>query len=222
MTETPVEAGPAAEERPGASQEGLTRGYRRIMAILRAWSVLLWPLRVEGAEHLPDVGGGLIVANHSSVYDITGIALAALPRHASFVARRSLSDIRFLERVLETSEAILIEPGASDRAALRLMVERLRAGRLVAIFPEGTRSPDGTLHPFKGGALLAARMAGVPLIPCGVEGAYEAWPRHRRWPRRGPVTVRFGPPLEPDREDLGEALEASVASLARIERSPRS
>lgn len=222
MTDAPVKVAPGSPATVESGQERLTPGYRRIMGILRAWSALLWPLRVEGSEHLPDVGGGLIVANHSSVYDITGIALGALPRHASFVARRSLSDSRFLERVLETSEAILIEPGASDRAALRLMVERLRAGRLVAIFPEGTRSRDGALHPFKGGALLAARMAGVPLIPCGVQGAYEAWPRHRRWPRRGPVLVRFGAPLEPDREDLAEALEATVASLAGIERAPRS
>jgi len=201
-------------------RERLTPGYRWIMTILRAWSLLLWPLRVEGREHLPEVGGALLVANHSSVLDITGMALASLPRHASFVARRSLSDSRFLERVLDTSEAILIEPGASDRAALRQIVERLREGRLVAIFPEGTRSPDGALHPFKGGALLAARMAGVPLIPCGVSGAWEAWPRHRRWPRRGPVLVRFGAPLEPDLEDLGEVLEHQVSQLAGIERAP--
>ena len=203
-----------------ARRERLTPGYRWIMTILRAWSLLLWPLRVEGREHLPEVGGALLVANHSSVLDITGMALASLPRHASFVARRSLSDSRFLERVLDTSEAILIEPGASDRAALRQIVERLREGRLVAIFPEGTRSPDGALHPFKGGALLAARMAGVPLIPCGVSGAWEAWPRHRRWPRRGPVLVRFGAPLEPDLEDLGEVLEHQVSQLAGIERAP--
>ncbi|MDA0948791.1 MAG: lysophospholipid acyltransferase family protein [Planctomycetota bacterium] len=203
-----------------SGRERLTPGYRWIMAILRAWSLLLWPLRVEGREHLPEVGGALLVANHSSVLDITGMALASLPRHASFVARRSLSDSRFLERVLDTSEAILIEPGASDRAALRQIVERLREGRLVAIFPEGTRSPDGALHPFKGGALLAARMAGVPLIPCGVSGAWEAWPRHRRWPRRGPVLVRFGAPLEPDLEDLGEVLEHQVSQLAGIERAP--
>lgn len=203
-----------------SGRERLTPGYRWIMTILRAWSLLLWPLRVEGREHLPEVGGALLVANHSSVLDITGMALASLPRHASFVARRSLSDSRFLERVLDTSEAILIEPGASDRAALRQIVERLREGRLVAIFPEGTRSPDGALHPFKGGALLAARMAGVPLIPCGVSGAWEAWPRHRRWPRRGPVLVRFGAPLEPDLEDLGEVLEHQVSQLAGIERAP--
>jgi 1-acyl-sn-glycerol-3-phosphate acyltransferase len=193
--------------------------YRVVMLVIRIWSLLLWPARVEGHEHVPDHGGALIVANHGSLLDIPAVAQAAGPRHTAFVARRSLTRSRFMDRLLEGTEAILVEPGTSDRAALRQIVDELKAGNLVVIFPEGTRCLDGRLQAFKGGAVLSARMAGVPIIPCGVEGAYDAWPRHRRWPRRRRIHVRFRGPVDPVGPDLHSRLETTVAELARIERA---
>ncbi len=78
-----------------------------------------------------------------------------------------------MDRILEGTDAILIEPGSSDRAALRQIVNELKAGNQVVIFPEGTRSKDGRLQAFKGGAVLSAKIAGVPIIPCGVEGRLQ-------------------------------------------------
>lgn len=196
-----------------------TAFYRAVMLAIRVWSLLLWPARVEGHEHVPDHGGALIIANHGSLLDIPAVAQAAGPRHAAFVARRSLTTSRFMDRLLEGTEAILVEPGTSDRAALRQIVDDLKAGNLVVIFPEGTRCVDGRLQAFKGGAVMSARMAGVPIIPCGVEGAYDAWPRHRRWPRRKRIHVRFSGPVDPSGADLLPYLENTVAELARIERA---
>ena len=193
--------------------------YRAVMFGIRIWSLLLWPARVEGHEHLPDHGAALIVANHGSLLDIPAVAQAAGPRHAAFVARRSLTEGRFMDRILEGTDAILIEPGSSDRAALRQIVNELKAGNQVVIFPEGTRSKDGRLQAFKGGAVLSAKIAGVPIIPCGVEGAFAAWPKHRRWPRRRTIHVRFAGPVDPGSEDILEQLEQTVAQLARIERA---
>lgn len=179
----------------------------------------MWPVRVEGHENIPVHGAALIVVNHGSILDIPAVAQSAGPRHTAFVARRSLSDNRMMDFILEGTDAILLDPGTSDRAALRKIVAELKAGNLVVIFPEGTRCRDGRLQAFKGGAVLSAKMAGVPIIPCGVEGAYDAWPRHRRWPRRRTLHVRFSAPVDSSGAGLLERLESTVAELARIERA---
>ena len=113
--------------------------------------------------------------------------------------------------VMRHTGAVLIERGKPDRAALRTMVAHLEAEDALAIFPEGTRSHDGSLLPPKKGALLAARLAGAPIVPCAVDGTHRAWPRSARLPRPGRLQVTFGDCIDPARED---ALEATWAALA--------
>jgi 1-acyl-sn-glycerol-3-phosphate acyltransferase len=93
------------------------------------------------------------------------------------------------------------------------MSEHLSAGDIVAIYPEGTRSRDGTLREFKGGVVMAARLGGVRMIPVGIRGAFAAWPRGRSfpWPRR--VGVRFGTPIDPTLPDARDRLQAAVAGM---------
>jgi 1-acyl-sn-glycerol-3-phosphate acyltransferase len=67
---------------------------------------------------------------------------------------------------------------------------------LLNVFPEGSRSEDGRLQPVQGGVALAIRRAKVPVVPVGIAGAYEAWPRHRTLPRPGKVRIVYGPPRE--------------------------
>jgi 1-acyl-sn-glycerol-3-phosphate acyltransferase len=84
---------------------------------------------------------------------------------------------------------------------------------MVAIYPEGTRTRDGSLQEFKGGALLAARMAGVPIVPCGIRGAYDAWPRGRTIPLPKKIGVRFGAPIDSSLADAQERMVASIQSM---------
>ena len=175
-------------------------------------------LRVDGREHLPKTGGALIVANHQSYADIPLLA-AACPRHLSFLARKSLQRSDALAFIMRECGAVQIERGVNDRAALREMVERLSRGGLMAIFPEGTRTEDGTVGEFKGGALLAARKAGVPIIPAAIQGSDMIFPRGRRFPGPGRVSVRFLPPrsaagktaLEDVRGDIAAVVELNLA-----------
>lgn len=200
------------------------RGHNWVYWLGRSlvWSYLhaFHRLRVEGAEHLPAAGGALIVANHRSFLDIPAIA-AATRRHVGFVARDSLARSRFLAFVMEGSGAILIRRGAADRAALRAMAAHLAAGDLVAVYPEGTRSADGSLGPFRPGALLAARMAGAPIVPAGIRGTDRALGRGARWPRLFvPVGVRFGAPIDPAGADALERARDAVAALIGERGSP--
>ena len=188
--------------------------WRGLMGLIHPACWTVFRTTVEGREFVPREGGAILAANHCSWLDIPLMGHAATPRHVGFVARKTLAESRTLGFIMRNSGALLIERGSADRAALRAIGEHLDAGDLVAIFPEGTRSFDGRLGDFKGGALLAARKAGVPVIPCGIEGAYHAWPRDRRYPRPARIHIRFGEPIDPAQPGALERLRSRVAELS--------
>lgn len=204
---------PAAVDSPLRVERGWV--YKAIMWFLVAPIYrIAHRVRIEGREHLPPQGA-LLAANHESFLDIPLVAHAAGPRHVSFVARDTLAKTGWLRFVMEQCGAILVKRSSSDRRALRDMVAHLSAGDLVGVFPEGTRSADGELGPFKGGVLLAAKVAGVPIVPVGIHGSFEAWPRHRKFPRPRKLIARIGAPIAADGENTLERLRDAVAELSR-------
>jgi 1-acyl-sn-glycerol-3-phosphate acyltransferase len=178
--------------------------------------------RAEGLEHLPPSGGVLIVSNHQSFLDIPVLAVAARPRHVAFVARASLAQSRFLDWLMRESGCVLVRPNTPDRAALEGMIAHLHQGDCVAVFPEGTRTQDGSMGDFRAGAIVAARRAGVPLVPAAIRGAFEAWPRSRKLPRPRRITVRFGAPLPADGDNALEDVRRAIAEMAGDGRIARS
>jgi 1-acyl-sn-glycerol-3-phosphate acyltransferase len=211
---TLLDAGGEAADRPAR----VTWIYRLAGRLTGAYLWLVGPPEVSGREHVPREGGVLLIANHESFLDIPLIGTSLLHRHVTFVARESLARSRFLAWFLAGCRAILVRRGASDRTALAAMVARLRAGGAVAIFPEGTRSPDGRVHAFLGGAVFAAQRARVPVVPVGISGTREVLPKGRRFPRRARLRITFGPALELDRlgprGEADEVLRRQVAELA--------
>jgi len=201
------------QQRPEPFIAGPNLSYRLIRLSVLSYLKLFNRLGWTGREHVPPSGGLLVVSNHNSFLDIPAIA-AALPRHGSFVARQSLARSRFLGWVLRVTGAVLLKRGAADRAALREMGDHLEAEDAVVIFPEGTRSQDGKLGEFRGGALFIAKRAGVPVLPVGIEGSFEAWPRHAKRPGRGRIRVHFGPPIDPRAEGAEELLRAEIIRLS--------
>jgi 1-acyl-sn-glycerol-3-phosphate acyltransferase len=173
---------------------------------------LRYRMRVEGLEHVPSSGAALIVANHQSVMDIPAIA-SSTRRHVSFVARASLARYPALGLLLRETGAVLIEPGKGDRVALRAMVEHLDRGDLVTIFPEGTRSMDGRVGEFKGGALLAARKAKVPIIPLVIRGSQRIWPRGQEKPGPGRILLRFLPSRSAEGKNTLEDVRNEIDAL---------
>lgn len=172
----------------------------------------------RGLEHLPKSGGALIVANHQSYLDIPILAVAA-PRHVAFVARASLESSRFLKWLMRESGVVLIHPNTPDRKALEGMIAHLEDGDCVAVFPEGTRTRDGALGTFRAGAAVAARRAGVPIIPACIQGAFEAWPRSSALPSPRKVRVRFGEPLAGEREGVMEEAKARIGAMLAEDRA---
>ncbi len=190
-----------------------TAAYKLGRALSAGYLRLRHGLRTFDAEQLPASGGILIVSNHQSYLDIPVLAAAARPRHVAFVARASLAHSRFLDWLMRESGCVLIQPNTPDRAALEGMIAHLERGDCVAVFPEGTRTHDGSLGVFRAGAAVAARRAGVPILPAAIRGAFEAWPRARKLPCGARITVRFGAPIPPGTEDAIERARAEIAAM---------
>ena len=191
---------------------GSSAVYRTGKFIVTVYLGLLHRFRVEGREHLPRSGGVLIASNHQSFLDIPVLS-AATPRHVAFVARATLAQSRFLAFIMRESGSVLIRPNTPDRNALEAMIAHLEGGDCVAVFPEGTRTNDGALGAFRGGAAVAARRAGVPILPAAITGAFEAWPRHRSLPRPRAIRVRFGPPFAADVDEPMEQARRVIAEM---------
>ncbi len=163
-----------------------------------------WAPKVEGLENVPASGGAIIAGNHLSVADELFLG-SVIPRHIAFWAKAEYftgTGFRgwFTRSVMHGIGAIRVER-AGGRAALTAFdgaIPVLKSGDLVAIYPEGTRSPDGRLYRGRTGVARLALAAGVPIIPVGFIGTDELQPIGHRVPRfkRGTASVKFGKPIE--------------------------
>ena len=161
---------------------------------------LYFSLKARGLEHLPADRPYVIAANHSSHLDAPSILLAVRPH----VDRLSLAAARdyfsrspllswFLRTMLDAVPFDRQEEFLESLLALRGLVG---VRRPLLVFPEGTRSPSGRLQPFRTGVGLLAVELDLPIVPVHVLGTREALPKHGRFPRRNPVRLNFGPPVE--------------------------
>jgi len=135
-----------------------------------------------------------LVANHQSFLDPV-IASLGLPRHVSPLARSDLFRGRFFTWLIGSLGAVPMKRGTADKSAIKGTIRMLREGKAALMFPEGTRTRDGSVGPFHSGMCVLAARASVPIVPVAIDGAFEAWPRGRRLFRFRPVRVGYGPPV---------------------------
>ncbi|MBC7217937.1 MAG: 1-acyl-sn-glycerol-3-phosphate acyltransferase [Candidatus Caldatribacterium sp.] len=152
--------------------------------------------RVRGKEYFPRQGPCFLVSNHSSYLDPVVLGCAA-PRRVYFVAKEELFRNPVAAFFLRQLGAFPLRRGEVDKEAIRTIFQLLKEGKVVCFFPEGTRN-DGTLGPFRRGALKLLERADVPVVVASIRGTYESFSRHRRIPRPFPIQVVFSPPLIPD------------------------
>jgi 1-acyl-sn-glycerol-3-phosphate acyltransferase len=190
-------------------------GYDTLRVLARLLVVGLFRVRVAGREHWPATGGGLVCANHQSYFDPPLVGLTC-SRRMNYLARDSLMRVPGLSQLITFLDAIPIDREGSGLAGLKETLKRLKAGELVLIFPEGTRTYDGEVAPLKPGFIAVARRSRVPLVPVGLDGAYQSWPRTAWFPRLTRLAVVIGEPISPDQvaelsdEDLLAELEQRI------------
>lgn len=179
-------------------------------------------IRATGREHVPADGGVLIVSNHASFMDVFLLGITA-PRQLRFVARASLF-VPVLGPLIESVGAFPIDREGGGRAGLKEALGRLKNGSAVLLFPEGTRSEDGALQPLKPGFVALTR-ARLPIVPVGLAGTFEAWPRHQKFPRPYPMRAHYGAPIAPEAqagltsEALIQLVHDRLADALRIARA---
>ena len=165
-------------------------------AALRRTATPYLDVRAVGADRVDPDRGGLLLANHQSFLDPIVLGLP-LERSISFLARDSLFRVPGFGRYLRAMKTLPIARDAPATAVMRTALAAMGRGELVGLFPEGTRTRDGSLGELKPGFVTLARRGGVPVYPVGIAGTFEALPPSRKVPVPSPGRVRvvFGEPL---------------------------
>ncbi len=200
---------------------------RSPLALLFWWGVvpwvvgaaarLVWGYRSVGIDRVPRTGPALVVSNHQSHLDPMLIGVATRDRTFRALARKSLmTDLpRFIAWCMRVGiRTIQLDQDRADPAALKAAIAELKAGRLSLIFPEGERTPDGTVQPFERGAWLLIKRGGAPILPIGVDGAFDAWPRGSKMTRHAGVRLHIGE-LIPNEELMAMGPEHGLSFLRK-------
>lgn len=152
-------------------------------------------VRSEGLGNIPPCVC-IFAANHVSAIDPLTF-IPAIPRRVAILIKRELFRIPILSRAMKLAQFVAVDRTDRESAAasVEACVERLKRGISVAVYPEGTRSPDGRLRPFKKGAFVMAIAAGVPIVPVSIVGAQKLLQKGSWKIRGGEAVIRFGPPV---------------------------
>jgi 1-acyl-sn-glycerol-3-phosphate acyltransferase len=194
----------------------------------RCWA---WPLlKFSGCrfqcDPLPDFDWKkphIYVMNHQSMIDIPA-AFYAIPANIRFVAKEQLKWVPFIGLFIWVTGMIFVDRSRRARAvaSLEKAAQRIRSGASIIAYPEGTRSSDGRILPFKKGPFVLALAAGVPIVPIAIEGSGKVSPKGRQWAfRPHEVRMKVGRPIPTaglkaeDRDPLIHQVRAEMISLHR-------
>lgn len=172
-------------------QQRMTCWYLLGYSLSKAIAKTFFNYRVIGAENMIEEGPCIIAANHCSYLDPPLVGVAC-KRAIHYLARKSLLDIPVLGPILPQLNVIPVDQKNADRSALMGAIRVVRNGGAVLIFPEGTRSLDGTLQPAQAGIGMIAAKTGAPVVPVKILGSFKALPRDKLIPRIVSIQVRIG------------------------------
>ncbi len=187
--------------------------YEYLRVVLRMSAFSFFHLRCSGRENAPLAGGALVLSNHQSHLDPVLVGMV-FERRLNYLARQTLFDIPLLGWMIESVDSIPIDREGLGLAGLKETLRRVKQEEMVLIFPEGTRTPTGELQTLKPGFAALAKRVKVPLVPVGIDGAFQAWPRSAPYPHTGTVRIHIGTPLLPD-EAVGLDDRALVEEVER-------
>src|SRR6202453_2512644 len=171
-------------------------------------------LKTRGLENLPAQGPYLICSNHQSYVDPL-IMAPELPwslfRQCFALGTSEIFGAGFMRHLARWLRVIVLDPDANLVPAMRAGAYGLNHGRILLLYPEGARSNDGTPRAFRKGAAILSFNTQAPIVPVAIEGFYEAWPRHKKFPKFAKLRIVFGKPIQPP--PLADASEAAYDRL---------
>jgi 1-acyl-sn-glycerol-3-phosphate acyltransferase len=199
------------------------RFYERVGRFWARWLLRASGVRVQawGLHHIAPGRPQIILANHVSWYDV-GAITDVVPKRYRFVGKQELTRVPLWGRAWQAAGSIAIDRSDTQRAiaSLDAAAKLVRTDNsAIIIFPEGTRSPDGTLQPFKKGAFMLALHSGIEIVPAAVLGSREILPKGSWRVRGGRIIVRFGSPIptagytQLQREELMARVRSEMEAL---------
>ncbi|MCA9293896.1 MAG: 1-acyl-sn-glycerol-3-phosphate acyltransferase [Phycisphaerales bacterium] len=183
---------------------------------------VLYRFRRFGLHNIPATGPLIIVSNHQSHLDPIAVGALLAPRATHPIARIGLFKFKPFGWLIKSLNSIPIRQGEPDTAAIREALVRLESGAPVLIFAEGSRTFDGELQEFQRGVLLLLRRARCPVLPIAIDGAFDAWPRTRTFPRLfgQRLAMAAGKVIQPEEllasDDALERLRTEIESLRAL------
>lgn len=158
--------------------------YEFARHVVKAFLKISYHITFEGVEHIPSAGGYLLCCNHRTYMDPLFVGLK-VPQELKFMAKEELFDVPVLKHVIKKLGAFPVARGKGDNGAVEFAIQTVKNGQVLALFPEGTRSKDGTLGKIKSGASIIAAQTKAPILPAVIlfEGKLKF---------RSKVIVRYG------------------------------
>ncbi|UCE50217.1 MAG: 1-acyl-sn-glycerol-3-phosphate acyltransferase [Phycisphaerales bacterium] len=200
-----------------------TKWYWFARWLCRLFCMLFFRMRSYGRENIPNNGPFLMISNHQSYLDPI-LCGCPVKRQLDFLARESLFKHWFLSRLISSVCAIPVKLGEADISAMRKVIDVLKAGRGVCMYPEGTRTTDGRITPLKPGFGLLCRRGKAAVVPVVIDGAFECWPRHKKLFSPGRIAVCYGKAISAEQAtNMGDAKLAQVLTetLRRMQKTCR-
>jgi len=175
---------------------------------------MLYRFRIIHRERMIQTGPVIVAMNHQSYFD-PPLGGNACDRAIYFLAKKSLMNVPLWRWLLPKLNVIPVDLAGADRSAIKALIRVLKAGESALVFPEGTRTPDGSLQPAQPGVGLVIAKTGAPVVPMRIFGAHEAWPIGGKI-RLGPqITIVVGHPIRFSNADLQGAGKDVYARLSQ-------
>ncbi|MEI6891302.1 MAG: lysophospholipid acyltransferase family protein [Pontiella sp.] len=191
--------------------------YRWSTCMFKLFLLSWHRLGVRGVENIPDDGGVMIASNHASYLDPPVVASGYRKRPIHFMARNTLWKPGFGKWWMDSVGCIPVARGTGDRRALTVTIKMLKEGKVVSMFPEGTRSEDGELQKAKGGVAFIIEKSKCVVVPAYIDGSYRAYAKGTKFIKPLKVTITYGKPItQEDFQALGSGRAAYDAHAALI------
>lgn len=183
---------------PGVTDRSLARfiWYRLVQGFFATLLASMCGIRASGRGHIPVAGPVLLVSNHLSHLDVLVLGIL-LKRPLNYVARSTLF-FWPLGPFIRSVGAFPINREGMGAEGFKETLRRIRAGGIVTLFPEGTRTADGELGEMKSGIARLVIRSKATVVPAAIAGTFESWPKSRVFPRPHPLRVHFGEPISPE------------------------
>lgn len=175
---------------------------------------VVYRLKRVHVSNVPRTGSVLLIANHQSFLDPPIVGTPITHRHTDFLARGGLFKFKPFGWLITMLHSTPIKQGAGDAGAMKATIAKLGEGKMMLVFPEGSRTDDGELQTFQRGVALLLKRSDCQVVPVGIAGAFDVWPRSRKFPKlfTKKIVVSYGEPIG-SKDLMANGTEEAIATL---------